>query len=39
MSGPLKKEDRHTLEFSSKTGILDSGMLQKYINLLWKNED
>lgn len=37
MLGPLKKKDISTEEFGSKMGILGSGMLQKYIYLLWKD--
>lgn len=39
MLGPQKKKDISTQEFGSKMGILSSGMLQKYIYLLWKDRD
>lgn len=39
MLGPLRKKDVSTQEFGSKMGILGSGMLQKYIYLLWKDGD
>lgn len=39
MPGPPKKEDRSTLEFSSKMATLGSEMLQKYVNFLLKNGD
>lgn len=39
MLGPLKKKDTTPQEFGSKVGVLGSGMLQKYIYLLWKAGD
>lgn len=37
MLGSQKKKNISPLEFGSKMGILSSGMLQKYIYLLWKD--
>lgn len=39
MLGPLEKENISTQEFGSKMGILGSGMLPKYVYLLWKDGD
>lgn len=39
MLGPLEKKNVSTQEFGSKMGILGSGMLPKYIYLLWKDGD
>lgn len=39
MLGPWKKNYISTQDFGSKMGVLSSEMLQKYIYLLWKDED